>query len=121
MLQRTYFIQGHWLMAYTYLILNLVFVIGILFIFRKNIKKPTTTWWLMLASLLLLTAIFDNLMIWAGLFSYNPAMILGIYVGLAPIEDFFYAILAAILVPILWQKTSGNITPANKNKETSHA
>ena len=104
-------------MAFTYLILNVVFVAGILFIFRKSIKKPTKTWWLMLLALIILTAIFDNLMIWAGLFSYNPIMISGIYVGLAPIEDFFYAILAAILVPILWQRTHQNATEESVKKE----
>lgn len=90
-------------MAFTYLILNSIFLAAILIGFRKYLSKPSKTWWLTLAALLILTAIFDNLMIAAGIFSYEPSKILGLYVGLAPIEDFMYAIMAAIIIPILWR------------------
>lgn len=49
--------------------------------------------------LLLLTAVFDNLMIAAGLFAYPPEHLLGIYLWRAPIEDFAYPLCAAFLVP----------------------
>ncbi len=52
--------------------------------------------------LLLLTAIFDNLMIAAGLFTYPDHLISGIRVGLAPIEDFAYPLCAAFLVPAVF-------------------
>ena len=52
--------------------------------------------------LLVLTAVFDNLMIAAGLFSYPPAHLSGLRVGLAPIEDFSYAVCAAFLVPAVY-------------------
>jgi lycopene cyclase domain-containing protein len=48
--------------------------------------------------------IFDNLAIWLGMFSYNPELILDIHIGLAPVEDFFYALLACIIVPLLWEQ-----------------
>ncbi|WP_439592342.1 lycopene cyclase domain-containing protein [Microbacterium sp.] len=51
------------------------------------------------AALFLLTAVFDNLMIAAGLFTYPDEHLSGLRVGLAPIEDFSYAICAAFLVP----------------------
>ena len=51
---------------------------------------------------LLLTAVFDNLMIGAGLFSYDPEHISGLFIGLAPIEDFAYPLAAALLLPALW-------------------
>ena len=51
-----------------------------------------------------MTAVFDNLIIMAGIVDYDPAKILGIYIYQAPVEDFFYAVLAAILVPTLWNK-----------------
>lgn len=89
-------------MAFTYLILNSLFLAAVLIVFRKHLRKPTATWWLSLSALLVLTAIFDNLIIWAGIVTYNPSNLLGIYIGLAPIEDFMYAILAAILAPVLW-------------------
>lgn len=52
--------------------------------------------------LCVLTAVFDNVMIAAGLFDYDSAMLTGIRVGLAPVEDFGYAIGAALLLPGLW-------------------
>jgi len=35
---------------------------------------------------------------------YDTSKLLGVYVGYAPIEDFFYAILAAVLVPWAWNR-----------------
>jgi lycopene cyclase domain-containing protein len=50
----------------------------------------------------LLTAVFDNVMIAAGLFSYNPDALVGVMIGRVPIEDFAYPLAAAILLPSLW-------------------
>lgn len=96
-------------MAFTYLILNLGFLALVLVLFRRHLRRPTKAWWLTLGALLVLTAIFDNLMIWAGIFSYQPTLILGLHIGLAPIEDFMYAVLAAVLVPILWRVYTTNM------------
>ncbi|GAA3059414.1 MULTISPECIES: lycopene cyclase domain-containing protein [Actinomycetes] len=52
--------------------------------------------------LVLLTAVFDNLMIAVGLFSYAEESISGLRLGLAPIEDFAYPVAAVILLPALW-------------------
>ncbi|KQR90939.1 MULTISPECIES: lycopene cyclase domain-containing protein [Microbacterium] len=52
-------------------------------------------------ALLALTAVFDNVMIGAGLFSYPPEHLSGIRIGLAPIEDFSYPLCAAFLVPAI--------------------
>ena len=49
--------------------------------------------------LVLLTIVFDNLMIAAGLFTYPEHLISGIRIGLAPLEDFAYPVAAAFLVP----------------------
>ncbi|UKA65900.1 lycopene cyclase domain-containing protein [Arthrobacter sp. FW306-05-C] len=54
------------------------------------------------AVVLVLTAVFDNLMIAAGLFTYAPEMISGMTVGLAPLEDFAYPVAAVLLLPGLW-------------------
>ena len=54
------------------------------------------------AVVLVLTAVFDNLMIAAGLFTYAPEMISGVMVGLAPLEDFAYPVAAVLLLPGLW-------------------
>ncbi len=49
-----------------------------------------------------LTAVFDNLIIGFGLVAYDPTRNLGILIGLAPIEDFLYAIVAVVLTASLW-------------------
>jgi lycopene cyclase domain-containing protein len=54
------------------------------------------------AVVLVLTAVFDNLMIAAGLFTYSSEHISGVTVGLAPLEDFAYPVAAVLLLPSLW-------------------
>jgi lycopene cyclase domain-containing protein len=54
------------------------------------------------ATLLVMTAIFDNVMIWVGLVAYNESLISGVFVGVAPLEDFAYALAAIIGLPSLW-------------------
>lgn len=90
--------------SFTYLLVNLVFLACILVLLAPSIKKPSKAWWLMFAVLMLLTAVFDSLIVWAGIVGYDASKILGIYVGFAPIEDFFYAILAACIVPLFWKR-----------------
>ncbi len=52
--------------------------------------------------LLILTAVFDNVMIGMGLVGYDRSLISGVFVGRAPIEDFAYPVAAAVLLPSLW-------------------
>ncbi|MFE7845245.1 lycopene cyclase domain-containing protein [Microbacterium sp. NPDC057407] len=54
------------------------------------------------AVLVILTAIFDNVMIASGLVAYPEQQSSGIRIGVAPIEDFSYAICAAFLVPAVY-------------------
>lgn len=49
------------------------------------------------------TAVFDNLIIWSGLVAYDEERILGIRIGLAPVEDFLYAIAAVLVTASVWQ------------------
>lgn len=49
--------------------------------------------------LVALTIVFDNVMIAAGLFTYPEHLISGIRLGLAPIEDLSYPIVAAFALP----------------------
>ena len=67
------------------------------------------------AVLVVLTAVFDNLMIAADLFSYPPELISGARIGLAPIEDFAYAVCAAFLVPAVFTLLPGpRVSPAEE-------
>ena len=52
--------------------------------------------------LCVLTAVFDTVMIAADLYVFDPDKILGVYVWGAPLEDFAYAIAAAVGMPVLW-------------------
>lgn len=55
-----------------------------------------------LVVMLILTAIFDNMIIGFGLVDYDAALISGIRIGVAPVEDFAYTVLAMIVVPVVW-------------------
>lgn len=50
----------------------------------------------------LLTAVFDTIMIAVGLFTYAEEHLIGWRIGLAPIEDFSYVFVVALLLPALW-------------------
>jgi len=57
---------------------------------------------LTLVALFLLTAVFDTVMIASGLFHYAQDPLLGLHIGLAPIEDFAYPLAGVLLLPALW-------------------
>ena len=68
------------------------------------LRRPPR-WVAVLASaviLLIVTAVFDNVMIGIGLVGYNRSLISGVLIGIAPLEDFAYALAAVILLPSLW-------------------
>ena len=88
----------------TYLLVNLVFLAGVWVAFRMRFKKPTKANMIALVALLVLTAVFDSLIVGFGIVGYDSEKILGLYIGNAPVEDFFYAILAALLIPALWER-----------------
>lgn len=54
------------------------------------------------AVLLVMTAAFDNIMIGVGLVDYEPSLISGAFLGIAPLEDFAYALAAIFGLPSLW-------------------
>ncbi|MGR0160651.1 prenyltransferase [Paenarthrobacter nitroguajacolicus] len=54
------------------------------------------------AALAVLTAVFDSVMIGMELFHYDASHILGVKIGLAPIEDFAYPLAGVVALPGLW-------------------
>ncbi len=52
--------------------------------------------------LLVLTAVFDNIMIGVGLVEYPEEMLSGLRIGIAPLEDFSYPLCGAFLVPAVY-------------------
>ena len=57
---------------------------------------------LTLIVLMVFTAVFDNLIIGAGIVAYDPTKISGVFIGIAPIEDFAYTLAAVLILPTLW-------------------
>ncbi len=55
-----------------------------------------------LVVLLLLTAVFDNVIVGTGIVAYRADRILGVRIGFAPVEDLAYTVVAALALPALW-------------------
>ncbi|WP_285041134.1 lycopene cyclase domain-containing protein [Plantibacter sp. LMC-P-059a] len=109
--------------------LAVVAVVALLAVVRLDARRrrgaptsgPTAGTWLLgvggvLVVLLLMTALFDNVMIGIGLVGYDPELISGAFIGVAPLEDFAYAIAAAVLLPSLWvlleRRTPAPVSPS---------
>ena len=71
------------------------------------VRRPGRRWWLCTAAvagvLLVLTAVFDSLMIAADLFRFDESRLLGWHVLLAPVEDFAWPLASALTLPALWE------------------
>lgn len=91
----------------TYVVLNIVVLALVAVTLRIKPRRPSKAAVITLVSLVALTAVFDNIMIALSLFEYEPTKILGIKLFHAPIEDFMYAVLAALLIPTLWNRLGG--------------
>jgi lycopene cyclase domain-containing protein len=69
----------------------------------KGLKFRYSRLLIIVVALLLVTIIFDNIIIIIGFVAYDPNHISGIILGRLPIEDLDYALVAATLVPLLWE------------------
>lgn len=96
----------------TYLSLSIVFLLiaaTVLAIALATARDRTALlgrWWRPVVAagvaLMVLTAIFDNVMIATGLMVYEPEHLAGILLGSAPLEDFAYPLAGLLLLPSLW-------------------
>ena len=59
------------------------------------------------AVILIVTAIFDNLIVGTGIVAYDEDLILGVKIGYAPIEDFSYSLAAPLLIAIVIELKKG--------------
>ena len=88
----------------TYVALNVVFLAVVLTVLKwRGLLVWNRSVVVTLCILIVCTAVFDSLIIAAGIVDYDTTKILGMYIGTAPIEDFMYALLAAAIVPALWK------------------
>jgi lycopene cyclase domain-containing protein len=96
----------------TYALLAVVFVsLAVLLaaLATPRLSRPGRWWSAVLATgalLVVLTAVFDNLMIAVGLFRYPQSALVGPRVLLAPVEDFAWPVFAALALPALWEMLS---------------
>ncbi|NBW73099.1 MAG: lycopene cyclase domain-containing protein [Microbacteriaceae bacterium] len=92
----------------TYLLMNLAFMLIAFVILNVFVRK--TPWRMVLWTLIAmlgLTLIFDNVIIALDIVAYDPAKESGLYLGLAPIEDFAYTVVAVLAVSAIWHKMTG--------------
>ncbi len=89
-------------------------IVAIVAVFRVSPERRRALarrWGLPIAvtavALVVLTAVFDNIMIALGFMVYSDANVSGLSVGLAPLEDFSYPIAGLILLPALWLLLAG--------------
>jgi len=71
----------------------------------RTVAGPAVSWpavGITAALLLVMTAVFDNIMIGVGLVGYDETLISGAFIGIAPLEDFAYTVAAVVLLPSLW-------------------
>jgi len=90
----------------TYWALNAIFLAVVAAVAIAAVVSKRGPRWasvgLVLGVVLLMTAVFDNVMIGVGLVGYDETKISGAFIGVAPLEDFAYAIAAVVLLPSLW-------------------
>jgi lycopene cyclase domain-containing protein len=95
----------------TYWALNAFFLGAVVVVALAAILSRRAPRWLAVLMsagvLLVLTAIFDNVMIGIGLVGYNRGLISGVFIGRAPLEDFAYTVAAVVLLPSLWMLLPG--------------
>ena len=89
----------------TYPALNVTFML-IAFVVLNLVSRKSpwrvigfTMFWM-----LLVTLVFDNIIIGLEIVGYDKTKISGILLGLAPIEDFAYTVVAVLAVSIIWTK-----------------
>jgi lycopene cyclase domain-containing protein len=89
----------------TYLALNLTFMfIAFVTLNLVSRKSPWRAIGFTMLWMLLVTLVFDNIIIVLEIVGYDKTKISGILLGLAPIEDFAYTVVAVLAVSIIWTK-----------------
>jgi lycopene cyclase domain-containing protein len=67
---------------------------------KLNMSRPVM---ITMGCMIVLTIVFDSILIAMGFYSYNPAKLMGVYVGYAPVEDLFYIGIAVLVTSSIWK------------------
>lgn len=90
----------------TYWLINIPFLLVAALVLGVALGRkasPRALPWLISAVVMMaLTAIFNNAIIGSGLVAYDPELLSGVMVGVAPLEDFSYTLAALMMIPALW-------------------
>lgn len=86
----------------TYVAVNAVFILLALAVSWRWLRRNRRHFIVITLYVLVITLVFDSLIIAAGIVAYDDTKLLGLRLGLAPLEDFAYAVVACMLVPALW-------------------
>jgi lycopene cyclase domain-containing protein len=90
----------------TYWLLNIPFlaVVAVVAVAAILVRRSPNWRAIGLAAILLLmlTAVFDNVLVGTGIVGYTEELISGAKIGVAPLEDFSYTLAALVLLPSLW-------------------
>ena len=105
----------------SYWALNAIFLAVVAAVAIVAIARRRAPVWASLAItlgvLLIMTAVFDNVMIGIGLVGYDRALIGGAFIGIAPLEDFAYAIAAVVLLPSIWMLAGKRVADQQLNDD----
>lgn len=104
----------------TYLLLNLPFLAVVAVVAGAAVLVRRAPRWRAVGFaaivVLVLTAVFDNVLVGVGIVGYDPDLISGVRVGVAPIEDFAYAVAAIVLLPSLWALLTPRVAPVPRER-----
>lgn len=68
--------------------------------------------------LLVMTMVFDNVIVGLRIVAYDPALISGVKIGAIPVEDLAYSIAAIVLLPSLWVLFDRPRRPSQEDEPT---
>jgi lycopene cyclase domain-containing protein len=94
-------------MTYASLAVMFVSAAALVALIAALVVHPPRRWWhstfAVAIILVMLTAVFDNLMIATDLFRFDDDSLLGVHLFLVPVEDFAWPVAAALALPALWE------------------
>jgi lycopene cyclase domain-containing protein len=67
--------------------------------------------------LVVMTLVFNNVIVGLGVVAYDPAKTLGVRTGLFPVEDLAYTLGAVVLLPALWTLLGGPDTGRDRRDD----
>lgn len=110
----------------TYLLMSLPFLVVALAVFCAGLVRAArggstgrfcAAWAVATTALVVLTAVFDNVMMAAGFFDYGSEAISGARILWVPVEDFLYPLAGVLLLSGVWELLGGTHDEADRRDE----